>query len=64
MRKKTLQKMKDVSAKELEKQAEDARVEILSTQADLASGKEKDTSKIARLRRDRAQLLTLINQTT
>lgn len=62
MKRKDLSKLKGKSQKELIKLANDQKTEILKVIADLKAGKEKNLKKASNLRRDHAQILTIIRE--
>ena len=62
MKRKDLSKLKEKSQKELIKLASDKKTEILKVIANIAAGREKNLKKASNLKRDHAQILTIIRE--
>jgi len=62
MKKKELTELRVKEAKELKKLAEDRQAEIKRINPELGIGKEKNLKKVKNLRREIAQVLTIIKE--
>ncbi|OGM29580.1 50S ribosomal protein L29 [Candidatus Woesebacteria bacterium RIFCSPHIGHO2_01_FULL_44_10] len=62
MKKLELTKLREKSIKELEKQVEKIKLQKALTEAKMAVGKEKNLKAVAGLKRDIAQILTIIKE--
>ncbi len=62
MKKKDLQELRKKEIPELKNLAEEKRLEIERVRAEIVSGREKNLKKVKNLRRDLAQILTLIKE--
>lgn len=62
MKKKDLSELRNKDVGELKKKSEKLRLEIVKAKADLTASKEKNLKKVKNLRRDLAQILTLIRE--
>lgn len=62
MKKKDLKMLVGKKTKELEKILSEKRLEILKNQAEVYSGKEKNLKKAKNLRKEIAQILTIIKE--
>ncbi|KKQ26286.1 MAG: 50S ribosomal protein L29 [Candidatus Woesebacteria bacterium GW2011_GWA1_37_8] len=64
MKKNELKTVRAKSSEELGKTLNDKKQDLEKIQLDLASGKEKNLKKVKNLKREIAQLLTVINEKT
>lgn len=62
MRKKDLQKLREENIGKLNELARQKRIEILKLKAETRVGREKDFKKVRNLRKDLAQILTMIRE--
>ena len=62
MKKKDLQQLKKKEKEELVKKASDLRQEVISAKVDLSAGKKTSSKKPKALRRDLAQVLTILRE--
>lgn len=59
---KKLEKIREMERKELEEKIRELRTELAKVRAEVAAGKEKDYSKVGRLRKEIARHMTVLRE--